>query len=143
MHVSKGATLASEWLDCGEQIDTVTSRWAGCCVSQRDLPAEKAADLPRVFYTPREISAMTKMEYKGVVKAIKAGEIPAVKVGRCFKVPARWVREHLGPPDPVLRAVPEPAPVVVAPDYGPLASVLEILGRALVQAAGELRDSTG
>ncbi|MBP2321389.1 hypothetical protein JOF56_001774 [Kibdelosporangium banguiense] len=41
--------------------------------------------------------------------------------------------------DRVLHVVPDPAPVP-APDYGPLASVLEILGTAMVQAAGVLRE---
>lgn len=64
-------------------------------MSKRDLPTEAAADLPRVFYTPYEVSAMTTIEYRGVMSAIQAGDIPAEKIGRFYYVPAWWVNKHL------------------------------------------------
>jgi hypothetical protein len=92
----------------------------------------------QAFYTPREVAVACRMNYEFVLKQIGKGSIPAKKFGRIYKVPARWVREQLGSPEPILHVVHEPAPVV-ASDYGRLASVLEILGHALVRAAGELR----
>jgi hypothetical protein len=71
-------------------------------MSKRDLPAEKAAELPRVLYTPAEVSAMTTIEYQGVLAAIKDSEIPAVQIGVRYYVPAWWVNKHLtgaGEPD--------------------------------------------
>lgn len=100
-----------------------------------------APDDDQLFYSPKEIAALCRMDYENVLGWIEDGTIPSEKFGSRRKVPARWVRERLGSPEPVLRVVPEPAPVVT-PDYGPLASVLEILGTAMVQAAGALRGAS-
>jgi excisionase family DNA binding protein len=59
------------------------------------MPAEKAKKLPRVFYKPSEISAMIGIEYRRVMTTIHAGEIPAEKFGRIYRVPAWWVNKHL------------------------------------------------
>ena len=67
-------------------------------MSKRDLPAEKAAELGRIFYTPAEVSAMTTIEYQGVIAAIKGGEIPAEKIGNRYYIPAWWVNRHLNGP---------------------------------------------
>jgi len=64
-------------------------------MSKRDLPAEKAANLPRIFYTPGEVAAMTTIEYEGVLDAIRGEEIPAEKIGIRYYVPAWWVSKHL------------------------------------------------
>lgn len=64
-------------------------------MSQRDLSPEEAAKLPRVFYSPAEISAMIGIEYRRVMIAIHAGEIPSEKFGRIYRVPAWWVNKHL------------------------------------------------
>lgn len=89
-----------------------------------------------VFYTPKEVAAVTGLAYKTVLEQIHAGAIPAEKFGTLYKIPARWVRQQRG--TPALQVVPEPP---AAPDFGPLASVLEILGTAMVQAADALRRS--
>ncbi|MBP2321385.1 excisionase family DNA binding protein [Kibdelosporangium banguiense] len=97
-----------------------------------------SAELDEAFYTPREVAVACRMNYESVLDLIHAGAIPAVKFGRIYRVPVRWMREQAGSPEPTVHAVHEAGPVV-ALDLGRLASVLEILGHALVQAAGELR----
>lgn len=100
------------------------------------------AALDQAMYTPQEVAVACRMPYRTVIERIKDGTIPSQKFGRLYKIPAWWVREQQGSPAPVLHVVPETsAPVVSGPDYGPLASVLEILGAALVQAADALRRS--
>jgi hypothetical protein len=64
-------------------------------MSKKDLSPEDAAKLPRIFYSPAEIAAMTGIEYEGVLAAIKAGEIPGERVGIRYYVPAWWVTKHL------------------------------------------------
>jgi excisionase family DNA binding protein len=92
----------------------------------------------RAFYTPKELAPIVGLSYKTVLEQIDEGKIPAEKFGTYYKVPAWWVRERQG--TPALHVVPEPS--VVAPDFGPLAAVLEILGTAMVQAAGALRGAS-
>lgn len=70
-------------------------------MSKRDLPAEEAAKLPRIFYSPAEIAVMIGTEYRHVMSAIHAEEIPAEKIGRIYRVPAWWVNKQLtGPVEP-------------------------------------------
>lgn len=70
-------------------------------MSKRDLPAEEAAKLPKIFYSPAEIAVMIGTEYRHVMTAIHAEEIPAEKLGRIYRVPAWWVNKHLtGSPEP-------------------------------------------
>lgn len=64
-------------------------------MSKRDLPPEEAAKLPRIFYSPAEVSAMSTIEYQGVLAAIKDGEIPVEKIGIRYYVPAWWVNKQL------------------------------------------------
>lgn len=69
-------------------------------MSKRDLPADKTTDLPGpILYTPYEVAAMTPLEYEGVLDAIKADEIPAVKIGVRYYVPAWWVNGLLNGTD--------------------------------------------
>jgi excisionase family DNA binding protein len=98
-------------------------------------------DDDKTFFTPREVATETGLHYQTVLAKMKDGTIPSQKFGeRLRKVPGRWVRENRGSAERVLHVLPAPAPAA-APDYGPLASVLEILGAAMVQAAGALRGS--
>lgn len=103
-----------------------------------------AEDTARAFYTPKEVAAACRMNYQSVLDQIKNTTIPATKFGRIYKVPAWWVKEQLGSNEsqPLQPVVLETVPAA-SPDYGPLASMLEILGRAFVQAAGELRGTPG
>jgi hypothetical protein len=64
-------------------------------MSKKDLSPDAAAKLPRIFYSPAEIAAMTGIEYEGVLAAIKANEIPGERVGIRYYVPAWWVTKHL------------------------------------------------
>lgn len=64
-------------------------------MSKKDLSPEDAAKLPRIFYSPAEIAAMTTLEYESVLAAIKASEIPGEKIGNRYYVPAWWVTKHL------------------------------------------------
>jgi excisionase family DNA binding protein len=95
--------------------------------------------MDQAFYTPKEVAVATGMNYEHVLAQIKLGTIPSEKFGRIYKVPRRWVRERAGSPEPAVHIVRE-VPAAQAPDLGPLASALEILGTAMVQAAGALRE---
>ncbi|ALG06813.1 helix-turn-helix domain-containing protein [Kibdelosporangium phytohabitans] len=101
-------------------------------------PAALADD--QAFYTPKEVAQFCRVDYMSVINACKAGTIPCQKFGRIRKIPGWWVREQIGLPKPVLSVVPDPAPVVA--DYAPIAAVLEIFGRAALDAAGVLRGAS-
>lgn len=93
-----------------------------------------AANPDKAFYTPREVAAATGMNYETVLRQIKKGGIPAERFGTLYKVPVRWVEERA---KQALVVVPDPTPAL--PDYTPLVSVMEIFGRALLEAADTLR----
>lgn len=92
-----------------------------------------------IFYSPRQVGALTGLHYETVLKQIKDGSIPSVSVGRLHKVPAYWVTEQAGQPKTELRIVPAAPADQPKPDYTAMATVMDVLGRALVTAAAELR----
>lgn len=98
-------------------------------------PAKLADD--QAFCTPKEVAQYCRMDYEKVIEYINSGKIPGEMFGTRYKVPAAWVRERIGVDKPMLSVVPDSAPV--APDYEPFAAVLEIFGRAALDAAGVLR----
>jgi excisionase family DNA binding protein len=95
----------------------------------------------RAFYSPKEVADLCDADYELVLSMIKDGDIPSVRFGARSKVPASWVRQHVGETAPALTVVPDPEPPA-APDFTPLASVLDLLGKALVAAAAELRSAS-
>ena len=52
--------------------------------------------LPEVsFLTVAEVAAMMRVSKMTVYRLVHAGEMPAVRVGRSFRVPERAVHEYL------------------------------------------------
>ncbi len=57
------------------------------------------ADLEhRDFATVPEYAAVLRCDPRTVRSAIKAGEIPAVKVGTEYRIPVEWLRAATAPP---------------------------------------------
>jgi excisionase family DNA binding protein len=53
----------------------------------------------RVAYTPQELAALLKMSKDTVYRAIAAGEIKAVKLGRLYRIPVSEVERLFGKSD--------------------------------------------
>jgi excisionase family DNA binding protein len=54
------------------------------------------ADLADVsFLTVAEVAAVMRVSKMTVYRMVHSGELPAVRVGRSFRVPAKAVREYL------------------------------------------------
>lgn len=51
----------------------------------------------RLFATVTEVSAIFGYDRQGrtVRRAIKAGDIPAIKAGDTYRVPVHWIREQV------------------------------------------------
>jgi len=47
----------------------------------------------RDFATVPEYAALTRCDPRTVVSAIKAGDIPAIMVGRAYRIPLAWIRQ--------------------------------------------------
>jgi len=47
------------------------------------------------FYTVAEVAARMRVSKMTVYRLVHAGELPAARVGRSFRVPRRAVDEHL------------------------------------------------
>jgi excisionase family DNA binding protein len=91
----------------------------------------------RMFVTVPEVTEALGYDKAGrtVRAAIKSGEIPAIKHGATYRVPAGWLREA------VAAGVPNPAAQPTAPDPGALADavadrVIARLARALLATMG-------
>jgi len=55
------------------------------------------ADLGDVdHYTVPEVAAIHRVDQRTIRKGIKSGDIPAVRFGTDYRIPARWVREQAG-----------------------------------------------
>jgi excisionase family DNA binding protein len=53
-------------------------------------------DLPQVqFLTVAEVAARMRVSKMTVYRLVHAGELPAARVGRSFRVPRRAVESHL------------------------------------------------
>jgi excisionase family DNA binding protein len=48
----------------------------------------------RLFATTTETAAILRYDARTVRRAIEAGEIPAVRAGSTWRVPAAWLREQ-------------------------------------------------
>jgi excisionase family DNA binding protein len=53
--------------------------------------------LPRLAFSPREVGDQLGLSYESVLDAIHAGEIPAVRIGRHYRVPAVDLARLLAP----------------------------------------------
>ena len=62
------------------------------------MPSEQSdkVDLPQVqFLTVAEVAARMQVSKMTVYRLVHAGELPAARVGRSFRVPRRAVESHL------------------------------------------------
>ena len=64
------------------------------------MPAEKREteqpDLPQVqFLTVAEVAALMRVSKMTVYRLVHSGELPAVRVGKSFRVPEKAVHEYL------------------------------------------------
>jgi excisionase family DNA binding protein len=44
------------------------------------------------FLTVDEVVKMLRLNKNTLLKAIRAGQVPTVRVGRCLRIPAAWLR---------------------------------------------------
>lgn len=51
----------------------------------------------RWFVTVTECASVLEVDSRTVRRAIDRGEVPAVRVGTQYRVPAAWLREHASP----------------------------------------------
>lgn len=59
-----------------------------------DLPTSGAPSAPS-FLTVAEVAAMLRVSKMTVYRMVHSGELPAMQVGRSFRVPQRAVEEYL------------------------------------------------
>lgn len=64
-------------------------------MTARKTPKEPAAPLPRLAWTPREVSEQIGIPYESVLDAIHAGTIPGLKIGRHYLVTDADLKELL------------------------------------------------
>jgi excisionase family DNA binding protein len=50
----------------------------------------------RIFATVPETSVVFRSDERSIRRAIAAGEIPATRTGRVWRVPVAWIREQAG-----------------------------------------------
>jgi excisionase family DNA binding protein len=48
----------------------------------------------RLFATTTETAAILDYDPRTLLKAIKAGDIPATRVGATFRIPVAWIRQQ-------------------------------------------------
>ncbi len=48
----------------------------------------------RLFATTTEAAAILRYDPRTLLKAIKAGEIPAIRAGATWRIPVAWLREQ-------------------------------------------------
>jgi excisionase family DNA binding protein len=61
-----------------------------------EVTAEAHADPPPTLLTPREVAALFRVAPMTVYRMIERNELPAVRLGRSFRVPTSAVREMMG-----------------------------------------------
>ena len=63
---------------------------------QPDDPAQRDSPLAEMkFLTVAEVAAVMRVSRMTVYRLVHSGEVPAVRVGRSFRVPERAVHEYL------------------------------------------------
>jgi excisionase family DNA binding protein len=50
----------------------------------------------KLFATVPETSVVFRSDERAIRRAIEAGEIPATRTGRVWRVPVKWIREAAG-----------------------------------------------
>jgi excisionase family DNA binding protein len=50
----------------------------------------------RLFATTTETAAILEYDGRTIVRAIKGGEIPAIRHGATWRVPVNWIRDQAG-----------------------------------------------
>lgn len=50
----------------------------------------------KLFVTTTECAAVLRYDVRTLRKAIEAGEVPAVKAGSTYRIPAAWLRQQAG-----------------------------------------------
>jgi excisionase family DNA binding protein len=61
-----------------------------------DIRAERAEQLSEVrFLTVAEVASVMRVSKMTVYRIVHAGELPAVRVGRSFRVPEKAVHDYL------------------------------------------------
>jgi excisionase family DNA binding protein len=58
-------------------------------------PADDAESLTGAFLTVAEVAALMRVSKMTVYRLVHAGDLPAVRVGRSFRVPEEAVRRYL------------------------------------------------
>ncbi|AUI63117.1 DNA-binding protein [Amycolatopsis coloradensis] len=63
------------------------------------MPSNKKDDLPSVgqvqFLTVAEVATLMRVSKMTVYRLVHSGELPAVRVGKSFRVPEKAVHEYL------------------------------------------------
>jgi excisionase family DNA binding protein len=63
--------------------------------SQDDVRPPEQAPLGSTFLTVAEVAALMRVSKMTVYRLVHAGELPAVRVGRSFRVPEEAVRRYI------------------------------------------------
>ena len=67
-----------------------------CSMASSSGPTGKAGDMSEVrFLTVAEVAAVMRVSKMTVYRLVHSGELPAVRVGRSFRVPEDAVNEYL------------------------------------------------
>lgn len=65
-------------------------------MSKKATPKSSASGVSQVkFLTVAEVAAMMRVSKMTVYRLVHSGELPAVRVGRSFRVPEKAVHEYL------------------------------------------------
>ncbi|WP_153502912.1 helix-turn-helix domain-containing protein [Cumulibacter manganitolerans] len=65
-------------------------------MSKKATPKDAAAGVSQVtFLTVAEVAAMMRVSKMTVYRLVHSGELPAVRVGRSFRVPEKAVHDYL------------------------------------------------
>ena len=62
-------------------------------MTAKDLPSVNGAGL---FMTTRDVSYYLGISHPTVCRLCSSGKIPAMKVGKQWRIPVRWMAEQLG-----------------------------------------------
>jgi excisionase family DNA binding protein len=66
------------------------------CLRERCIMASNSGDISEVkFLTVAEVAAVMRVSKMTVYRLVHSGELPAVRVGRSFRVPEDKVNEYL------------------------------------------------
>jgi excisionase family DNA binding protein len=67
-----------------------------CMMASTNGPAGNSADISEVkFLTVAEVATVMRVSKMTVYRLVHSGELPAVRVGRSFRVPEDAVNEYL------------------------------------------------